>query len=153
MSSMSQPDWPALIRGFPAARVMVVGDVMLDRYWYGAVSRVSPEAPVVVVSKTHGSLAPGGAGNTAANVSSLGGRASLVSVCGMDAAAGEMRSALQDRGVTDLCLVEDPGRPTTVKTRVLAFSPTMCVMLSLRLEVAVALLPWLSFSLKNRTFR
>lgn len=120
MVSSTSAGWPALIRSFGLARVLVAGDAMLDRYWYGTVSRVSPEAPVVVVSKTHAVLAPGGAGNTAANIAALGGQVSLVSVCGCDTAALELRSALAGRGVGDLQFLEDPGRPTTVKTRVVA---------------------------------
>jgi D-beta-D-heptose 7-phosphate kinase/D-beta-D-heptose 1-phosphate adenosyltransferase len=120
MTPHPQTDWPALIRRFPATRVLVVGDIMLDRYWYGAVSRVSPEAPVVVISKTHAVVTPGGAANTAVNIAALGGQVSLVGVCGCDAAASELRAALASRGVEAAHLLEDAGRPTTVKTRVVA---------------------------------
>jgi len=96
-------DWPAVLRRFSTARILVVGDVMLDRYWYGTVSRVSPEAPVVVVSKTH-----------------AGGQVSLIADCGCDPAAAELRAALADSGVSGFLLLEDPARPTTVKTRVVA---------------------------------
>jgi rfaE bifunctional protein kinase chain/domain len=120
MPSSHKTDWADCIRRFQSTAVLVVGDLMLDRYWYGAVSRVSPEAPVVVVSKTHAVLAPGGAGNTAANIAALGGQVKLLGVCGRDTAAAELRSALAERGVGDLLWIEDPDRPTTVKTRVIA---------------------------------
>ena len=112
--------WTEIVRGFSTTRVLVVGDCMLDRYWYGVVSRVSPEAPVVVVSKTHAMSAPGGAGNTAANIAAMGGGVILAGVCGHDMAAAELRAALGACGVAGVHLIEDPSRPTTLKTRVIA---------------------------------
>jgi len=102
--------------------VVIVGDVMLDRYWWGTVSRLSPEAPVPVVHKTRSTTAPGGAANVAANVASLGGRPRLVSLVGVDEAGRELRATLEERGIECDHLVADSRRPTTVKTRVVAHS-------------------------------
>lgn len=111
-----------LVDGLAGRRVLVLGDVMLDRYWWGTVSRISPEAPVPVVVKERESLAPGGAANVAANIASLGGIPLLVGVVGGDGAGDDLRKALSERGVAVDHLVTDPRRPTTVKTRVVAHS-------------------------------
>src|SRR5262245_23714652 len=95
---------------------------MLDRYWWGSVTRLSPEAPVPVVLKGRSSAAPGGAANVAANVASLGGVPRLVGVVGGDEAGRELRAELARRGIATDDLVTDPSRPTTVKTRVVAVS-------------------------------
>jgi D-beta-D-heptose 7-phosphate kinase/D-beta-D-heptose 1-phosphate adenosyltransferase len=101
-------------------RVFVLGDVMLDEFVWGRVSRISPEAPVPVVQVTGQSFHVGGAGNVAANVRSLGGGAVLAGVVGRDAAAERVRAALDAAGV-EAHLVELPGdRPTTLKTRIVA---------------------------------
>ena len=77
------------------AHVLVVGDVMLDRYWYGAVDRISPEAPVPVVRITREENRLGGCANVAYNVVSLGGKASLLSVVGDDEAGGDAVAGVQ----------------------------------------------------------
>jgi len=102
--------------------VLVVGDVMLDRYWWGTVERLSPEAPVPIVHKRRSTAAPGGAANVAANVRSLGGRPLLVGLVGDDDAGRELAAALKARGIAADHLLVDPARPTTVKTRVIAHS-------------------------------
>jgi D-beta-D-heptose 7-phosphate kinase/D-beta-D-heptose 1-phosphate adenosyltransferase len=102
--------------------VVILGDVMLDRYWWGNVGRLSPEAPVPVVEKQRSSAAPGGAANVAANVASLGGRPLLVGVVGADEAGRELRTDLGQRDIADEHLIVDAGRPTTVKTRIVAVS-------------------------------
>jgi len=105
---------------FAGKRILVVGDVMLDEYVWGEVRRVSPEAPVPVVEirrRTHG---PGGAANAAANVVSLGGRATLGGVVGEDRSAEQLREALCECGIKPDALVVDDGRPTTTKTRIVA---------------------------------
>ena len=101
-------------------RVLVVGDVMLDEFLWGRVSRISPEAPVPVVEVTRHSFHLGGAGNVAANVRSLGGEAALVGLVGQDAAAGRVREALATLGIEPHLLESEDGRPTTVKTRIVA---------------------------------
>jgi rfaE bifunctional protein kinase chain/domain len=103
-------------------RVAVVGDLMLDVYLVGAVSRISPEAPVPVVAVAEEWVALGGAANVAANVVALGAECELVGCVGADAAGAQIRDALArlDGGSVHPRLVEDAGRPTTTKTRVVA---------------------------------
>ena len=100
--------------------VLVVGDVMLDRYVTGSVERISPEAPVPVVRVDGESDAVGGAGNVAANAVALGATCHVVGCIGSDAGGDLLQAALRDAGVRTEGLVVDDGRPTTVKTRVLA---------------------------------
>ena len=109
-----------LLSRFKQQHVMVVGDVMLDRYWMGEASRISPEAPVPVVRKQKTVCYPGGAGNVALNVAALGAKVTLLGVVGPDQAAEELRRALVEGGVSADYLVTDPSRMTTVKTRVIA---------------------------------
>jgi D-beta-D-heptose 7-phosphate kinase/D-beta-D-heptose 1-phosphate adenosyltransferase len=109
----------ALVASLAGPRVLVVGDVMLDEFLWGRVSRISPEAPVPVVRVENDSYHVGGAGNVAANVRSLGGRAVLAGVVGVDAAAERVRSAVAEAGIEPR-LVAERGRPTTVKTRIVA---------------------------------
>jgi D-beta-D-heptose 7-phosphate kinase/D-beta-D-heptose 1-phosphate adenosyltransferase len=112
----------ALLASMRGRRVLVLGDVMLDEFVWGRVSRISPEAPVPVVAVTGQSFHVGGAGNVAANVRSLGGGAVLAGVVGRDAAGDRVREALLAAGVEER-LVSLPGvRPTTVKTRIVAHS-------------------------------
>lgn len=107
------------IPDFSQARVLVAGDVMLDRYWTGASERISPEAPVPVVHVQDCIERPGGAANVALNIASLGGRVSVLGVTGVDAAADSLSEALVARGVDSL-LVRLPGQATITKLRVLS---------------------------------
>lgn len=100
------------------ARVMVVGDVMLDRYWYGAVDRISPEAPVPVVRVTREEERSGGAANVAHNVAALGAQASLLSVVGADDASHRLETLLSTTGIQTY-FARDPELKTTVKLRVI----------------------------------
>lgn len=100
------------------ARVLVVGDAMLDRYWFGAVERISPEAPVPVVRVTREEERLGGAANVALNVQTLGARATLVTVVGDDEPARRLRHLLEQHGVTAV-LGSDPQLYTIVKLRVI----------------------------------
>lgn len=109
-----------LLRGLRGRRVVVTGDVMLDEFLWGSVSRISPEAPVPVVRVTRQSFHLGGAGNVACNVRALGGEAMVVGVVGADPAGDRVRSALAAAGVEDRLAVAPEGRPTTVKTRIIA---------------------------------
>jgi len=111
---------PDILKKFPGQRILVLGDVILDWYWWGQASRLSPEAPVPVVRKQRTTLQPGGAGNTAANLAALGARVSLFGVTGLDGHARELEAALGAYGVDTGGLVEDHSRPTTTKTRVIA---------------------------------
>ncbi len=106
---------------FSSQRLLVVGDVMLDEYVWGECRRISAEAPVPVVEIGRRSYRPGGAANVAANVVSLGGSALLVGVTGRDREAQLLRGEIAALGVSPEGLLADTGRPTTTKTRVIAF--------------------------------
>jgi len=114
----------AILRSLRGGRVVVVGDVMLDVFVFGEVTRISPEAPVPVVRVTQETERLGGAANVALNVKSLGGRAALVGVVGADLAGAHLSKASRERGV-DARLVALPGRATTVKTRIMAHQHQM----------------------------
>ncbi len=104
---------------FDQSQVLVIGDVMLDRYWHGGTSRISPEAPVPVVKVGGVEDRPGGAGNVALNIAALGSGASLISVVGRDEAAEALRSRLQSVGIhTDFQASVD--KPTITKLRVIS---------------------------------
>jgi D-beta-D-heptose 7-phosphate kinase/D-beta-D-heptose 1-phosphate adenosyltransferase len=108
------------LNGATEVRILVVGDLMLDRYIIGSVDRISPEAPVPVVRVEGESLALGGAGNVAANVVALGARCDVVGSIGDDAEGVLLVRKLEEMGVGTEGVVSLPGRPTTVKTRVMA---------------------------------
>lgn len=104
---------------FQQARVLVVGDVMLDRYWHGKATRISPEAPVPVVRVGNQEDRPGGAGNVALNIAALGAAASLVGIVGADEAGTELRSRLEGAGVyCDFATCQEA--PTITKLRVIS---------------------------------
>jgi rfaE bifunctional protein kinase chain/domain len=111
---------PSLAR-LQAARVLVVGDAMLDRYWFGTVDRISPEAPVPIVRVEREEERLGGAANVALNVQALGARATLLTVVGEDAAARTLDALLAQAGVATL-LGTDPQLRTIVKLRVIGRS-------------------------------
>lgn len=110
---------------FSATTVLVVGDIMLDRYWWGDVDRISPEAPVPVVRLRKQTLAAGGAANVAANVAGLGARAILIGGVGADGEADLVREKLEEAKVSPAHLITVNSRPTTVKTRILAHNQQM----------------------------
>src|SRR5579863_9730685 len=100
--------------------ILVAGDVMLDAYVSGSASRISPEAPVPVVSVSRRRYLPGGAANVAANIVALGSRVSLAGATGVDESAVRLRHELDRTGVNTEALVEDAARVTTTKTRITA---------------------------------
>ena len=104
---------------FDATRVLVLGDVMLDRYWHGATTRISPEAPVPIVHVTDTEARAGGAANVAANISALGAAVTLSGVVGDDEAAFMLADLMQAHGV-DYQPHTDPSRPTVSKMRVMS---------------------------------
>jgi len=107
------------IPNFDNARVLVVGDLMLDRYWYGSTSRISPEAPVPVVHVGESEERPGGAGNVALNIAALGGHADVLGLTGDDEAAQALGQRLEAAGVQ--CHFETvAGQPTVTKLRVIS---------------------------------
>lgn len=112
-------DYQKIIRGFKDRHVLVIGDIILDHYIWGKVTRISPEAPVPVVEVTRESFLLGGAANVAHNIVSLGGRAAVIGINGQDIAGEALMNILMQRGVNcDGIFTEN--RPTTVKTRVIA---------------------------------
>jgi D-beta-D-heptose 7-phosphate kinase/D-beta-D-heptose 1-phosphate adenosyltransferase len=109
-----------IVRGFRDARVLVVGDLILDRYVVGSVHRLSPEAPIPVLRPTRQQATLGGAANVALNIATLGGQAWLAGVIGDDAAGAEIAQLLAASERIHACLTVSPGRPTTAKTRFMA---------------------------------
>lgn len=105
---------------FSKTRLLVAGDVMLDRYWSGATQRISPEAPVPVVKINRDKSMPGGAANTAVNIRMLGGQVDLAGVVGDDHAGRELLASLRAQGIGTTGIVSTPGFPTIVKMRVIA---------------------------------
>jgi D-beta-D-heptose 7-phosphate kinase/D-beta-D-heptose 1-phosphate adenosyltransferase len=107
-----------LISRLPGLHVLVAGDVMLDRFIVGKVSRISPEAPVPVVQFQAEHVRLGGAANVAHNLAALGAQVALVGLVGSDAAAARLRGELAATAIGDEGLVEDRGRPTVEKVRI-----------------------------------
>jgi rfaE bifunctional protein kinase chain/domain len=105
---------------FENARVLVVGDVMLDRYWFGDVHRISPEAPVPVLKVSRVEERPGGAANVARNIASLGAHCTLLSVVGADEAGDCLQRLLTEQGGVEALLHRDEGFATIVKLRAVA---------------------------------
>ncbi len=110
---------PRLLQKLADARALVVGDVMLDRYWHGEVDRVSPEAPVPIVAVARADERLGGAANVARNVRALGARCTLLSVTGDDREADSLKRLLDEAGIEHV-LHRDPLISTTIKLRVIA---------------------------------
>src|ERR1039457_6892573 len=108
------------VAAFAGRRVLVAGDLMLDRYWSGDVDRISPEAPVPIVRKVGAFGVPGGAANTACNAVALSARVILFGVTGQDEAGAELRGMLSKRGIDCAHISIAAGRPTTVKLRIVA---------------------------------
>jgi len=106
-----------IVDSFQHARVLVFGDVMLDRFIYGSIERMSPEAPVPVMTIERMADMPGGAANVARNVAALGAHAVLLGVVGGDEAAVKLREQLAETPSIGVRLIEDGSRPTTLKTR------------------------------------
>ena len=103
-------------------KILVVGDVMIDRYWWGSVTRISPEAPVPIVKLEKMSTTAGGAANVAANLAGLGVQPFLFGIVGDDEEARLLAQLLTDTGITEHFLVPLSDRKTTVKTRIVAHS-------------------------------
>jgi rfaE bifunctional protein kinase chain/domain len=116
--SAAQPRFSEFRDRAAHARVLVVGDVMLDRYWFGDVDRISPEAPVPVVRIARSEERPGGAANVARNAAALGAKLTLLSVTGADEAGAALDRLLAVDGVRTL-FHRDPALATTVKLRVI----------------------------------
>jgi rfaE bifunctional protein kinase chain/domain len=111
-----------ILPGFKTSRVMVLGDLMLDHFLWGTVTRISPEAPVPVVEVNDETIRLGGAGNVAHNIHTLGATPVLVGLVGDDQHGHTLVQAIGDEGIDTGGIVTDVGRSTTVKTRVVAHS-------------------------------
>lgn len=109
-----------IVSGFGALRILVAGDLMLDEFVWGEVSRISPEAPVPVVEVTGESFFAGGAANVARNLRAMGAQAVMAGVRGEDAAGERLAALLRESGIDDAAVVVSGGCPTIVKTRVIA---------------------------------
>ena len=117
MSAPAAPHFARYRDAVAHARLLVVGDAMLDRYWFGEVERISPEAPVPIVKIARHEERPGGAGNVARNAAALGAQVTLISVVGDDE-AGRALGRLLAAAQVHTSLHRDPTLPTTVKLRV-----------------------------------
>ncbi|RYY31446.1 MAG: carbohydrate kinase [Chitinophagaceae bacterium] len=122
---MSRIDFDALFNDFTNIRVGVIGDVMLDSYWWGYVERISPEAPVPIVALDRKELRIGGAGNVALNLVSLGAQVSIISTMGKDDDGAALRNLFNDKGINTRYLAESSNRITTNKTRVISRNQQM----------------------------
>jgi D-glycero-beta-D-manno-heptose-7-phosphate kinase len=109
----------SIIRRFPQRKILVIGDSVADQFVYGAISRVSREAPVFILRHEHTETTPGGAANCAMNLASLGGSVALVSLTGEDEAGGALANKLKGAGVDCSGLITSPAIQTTTKVRVL----------------------------------
>ncbi len=113
------------LNNFPNARVLVIGDIMVDEYIWGKVSRISPEAPVPVVNVTKETLLLGGSANVVHNIRELGGKVRIAGVIGSDDMGRKVIHELRQIGVDTEGVVVEHDRPTTVKTRIVAHSQQM----------------------------
>jgi D-beta-D-heptose 7-phosphate kinase/D-beta-D-heptose 1-phosphate adenosyltransferase len=114
------------VRRFPRRRILVIGDMMVDRFIWGSVSRISPEAPVPVVEIREETTCLGGAANVAANIRSLGAVPIPLGIVGNDLEARNLREMIRGLAAPVSGLVADPQRATTVKTRIIAHHQQVC---------------------------
>src|SRR6201993_1622176 len=117
MTAEAMADLGQYVKRFNRASVLVVGDAMLDRYVYGNVSRVSPEAPVPILTVTREVAMPGGAGNVVRNLTALEASAAFVSVVGDDQAGSDLTGLIGGQERVEPWLLVQGGRTTTLKTR------------------------------------
>jgi D-beta-D-heptose 7-phosphate kinase/D-beta-D-heptose 1-phosphate adenosyltransferase len=122
MSQLTKTRAAEILQNLRDRYVLVLGDVMLDEFVWGDVTRISPEAPVPVVDVRRESIHLGGAANVLANLVALGARGSVVGVVGNDAAGRRLQTGLSDLGMQDQYLLVDDSRPSTTKTRIIAHS-------------------------------
>ena len=122
MSQLTKTRASELLGAFRDRNVLVLGDVMLDEFVWGDVTRISPEAPVPVVDVRRESVHLGGAANVLANLVALGARGSVVGVVGKDGSGERLRTGLRELGTLDQGLIVDETRPSTTKTRIIAHS-------------------------------
>ncbi len=122
---MPDMDFDKLFSSFSQIKVAVIGDVMLDTYWWGKVDRISPEAPVPIVAVSKREERIGGAGNVALNIRALGSSVSVISVVGEDAEADQLRKLLQSNHINTDYLISSTERITTNKIRIIGRNQQM----------------------------
>src|SRR6266550_7669982 len=123
MAQLTKQHASEIIRAMSDRKIVVLGDVMLDEFVWGDVSRISPEAPVPVVDIRRESVHLGGAANVLANLVALGAQATVIGVIGDDSGGERLRSALlRESRVQSDDLIVDDARPSTIKTRIIAHS-------------------------------
>lgn len=110
----------SILQSFQNKRIAIIGDIMLDTYIFGHISRISPEYPVPVVDVTHEDHRLGGAANVALNTASLGAETILIGLTGTDRNQETLLQLLNAQGLDHSCIIADPTRPTTTKTRILS---------------------------------
>ncbi len=120
MNNMDKDKLKEIVSRFPQGKVLVVGDLILDEFVWGNVSRISPEAPIPIVEVVKESFMPGGAANVSNNAWSLGGKTFLSGVIGADRGGNILTEKLSLQGIDTRGLIVDRGRPTTLKTRIIA---------------------------------
>jgi D-beta-D-heptose 7-phosphate kinase/D-beta-D-heptose 1-phosphate adenosyltransferase len=111
-----------IIEGFKKARILVIGDLIMDHFIWGDVKRISPEAPVPVVDVSKETILLGGSANVVNNINTLGGRCLVAGIVGKDEDGRKLVNRLRERGISTGGIVVDPRRLTTIKTRVIAHS-------------------------------
>lgn len=117
---MPKTKFEDVLKNFPKQKVLVIGDVMLDQYTFGEVTRISPEAPVPVIHKINESYTLGGAANVASNLASLGAETFLVGFVGDDERKNVVSSLLKERGINEKGIFLSKKRPTMLKNRIVA---------------------------------
>lgn len=120
MSPLTKDQASAIVGRFKGLSILVLGDLMIDEYLWGKVTRISPEAPIPVVEVTKDEFKPGGAANVGRNLLALGAKVFFAGVVGDDADGRKLCDAIRAQGGDVSGIVSDPSRPTTIKTRVLA---------------------------------
>src|SRR3954471_9154301 len=117
---MNLKPYQKILAGFSSCPVVVLGDMMLDEYVYGDTTRISREAPVLILKHDRTVTLPGGGANPVSNIHSMGGRALPVGVVGADAAGETLRRIFSSKGLDVSGLIPEAGRPTPLKSRILA---------------------------------
>lgn len=125
MSDIDTNSISSLVERLKSARVLTVGDIMLDRYIKGSVERISPEAPIPILHIKNEKVMLGGSGNVAANIAALGGGGTIISLMGDDGAGVEVSRLVRNLGTVDFLSATVPGRPTTIKSRFVAGTQQM----------------------------
>lgn len=143
-----------VVEKFKEKRILIIGDVMLDKFTHGEVTRISPEAPVPVLRKTDEKFFPGGAANVAYNISSLGARAILCGVVGEDSDKDILLKILEERNIETSMVLTVPARPTTTKHRFLSGSNQILrldneVVENLSVEIEYRLLKFIKRAIKS----